>query len=779
MFKQGRYVESLREYQELGEKEGEDIHKLRNDLINSMPEERRKSLLTTLSAASNQGDYSARLNYILTLILTRNYRTAVTVFESEVPDYSKIPKDILSWLGWAYFKTSDLNKAKELYNLVLAVIPDHAAANIGLSYCYAAGGMSGKALEILDRMALLEPENIEIRFARAYAFERAKMFWSAINEYDCILENLPQNPTALKLRLRAFSDLGASTYALRDSQLLLSDDELLLDDLNADIAADHVQWEEYEKAIKELSEQFRQKKSVRAGYDLIMAFSKKEDMKGVVAVYEELESQGVHPRPWVMENAAGAYLYLEQPHKALELYNRALQVEPTSYNGRMGKFYTLQELMRWREAEDILNKLDIEQPEFLANKGIAQPNWQKLEVSLAKGWLLAYEGRLQEAEDYFWGLREKAPANMGIRSGLAHVYLWRGWHQKALEEFRIIKTIAPEDISAEPGRILALNESAFKKEARIETEELLKKHPSHKHVQNLHRMFQVEDMRELSADIVFSGDEDGFGEVKLNVSLSQPLSLYTRIYGFMLWQESSDDERTVHYRRAGLGINHIFNNAWRIRQQFSVNYNNGNDFGSLTQVIFTPDDYWRFGLSYDSFSTDVPLRARVSGIEADRLGADIEFRESEWRSYKLSLSQLKYSDGNERQQAIIVYEQGLFIRNNWRMRLFADIYASRNSLEAAPYFNPDHDLSISVTHMTEYTHFRMYNRSFVQRLYFSLGAYKQDNFSSEMTGALRYEHDHNFSDTNSLLYGVSVGRQAFDGDPVHSYSFYITYRWRF
>ncbi|MBI4688462.1 MAG: tetratricopeptide repeat protein [Nitrospirae bacterium] len=778
LFKQGRYVESLKEYQGLGEK-GEEIHKLRNDLITSLPEAGKGELLKALRDASDKGDVSARLNYVLTLILTRDHRAAVSVFESEPPDYSKTPKDILSWLGWAYFQAGNINKAKELYNHVLAVSPDYVAANIGLSYCYAAEGISSKALETLDRMIILEPENIEISFARAYAFEKAKMFWAAIQEYDCILDRLPKNPTAMKLRLRAFSDLGASSYALEGSKLRLPADVQLSDDLNADVAADYIQWEEYETAKKMLSEQFRQTKSVRSGYDLIMALFKNEDMEEVVAVYEELERQGVQPRPWVMENAAGAYLYLEQPHKALELYNRALQIDPTSYNGRMGEFYTLQELMRWREAEDILNELDSEKPEFLVNKGIAQPNWQKLEVSLARAWLLAYEGRLEEAEDYFWDLREKAPANMGIRSGLAHVYLWRGWHHKALEEFRIVKTNASEDISAEPGRILALNETALKTEARLEAEELLKKNPRHKHVQSLYRRLQVEDMRELSTDIVFSGDEDGFGEVRFNMSLSQQLSLYTRIYGFLLWQESSDDERTTHYRRAGLGINHIFNSYWRIRQQFSANYNNGRDFGSLSQIFFTPDDYWRFSLSYDTFSTDVPLRARVSGIEADRIGADIEYRESEWRSYRLSLSQLKFSDDNKREQALISYEQGLLIRNNWRMRLFADVYASRNSLNSAPYFNPGHDLSVSATHMTEYTHFRIYNRAFLQRLYMTLGTYKQDNFSSELTGAIRYEHDHNFSDTNSLLYGVTFARQAFDGEPVHSYSLYITYRWRF
>jgi len=70
----------------------------------------------------------------------------------------------------------------------------------------------------------------------------------------------------------------------------------------------------------------------------------------------------------------------------------------------------------------------------------------------------------------------------------------------------------------------------------------------------------------------------------------------------------------------------------------------------------------------------------------------------------------------------------------------------------------------------------MYDRSFVQRLYLTLGAYRQSGFSTYAIGSVRYEHDINFSDTHSLMYGVDVSRHIFDGDAVTGYGFNLVWR---
>jgi biofilm PGA synthesis protein PgaA len=406
------------------------------------------------------------------------------------------------------------------------------------------------------------------------------------------------------------------------------------------------------------------------------------------------------------------------------------------------------------------------------------PNWPKAELKLAKGWLLLYEDRLNEAETHFSDLHEKAPANTNFRTGLAYTYLWRGWPRRALREFNISRSMDEQDINARIGEISALNTLAFKEQAREEAGNLLKAYPKNRHVQSLVRQLEVEEKREISADILVSSDDDGVSDVQTGLRLTWPVSLYTNVYGLLFYQrtESLREGLVSYFRRAGLGADHIFNSSWKLRQQFSFNYDNAGDFGSLTEIMFTPDDHWGFGLSYDSFTTDVPLRARVFDIEADNFKADITWRESEWRSFRISHSRIKFSDDNRRLAGQFGYEQGLYVKNDWKMRLFLDLATSSNSSDDAPYFNPERDFGLSVTHMTEHTIKRIYRKAFLQRLYLSLGTYKQSGFSYYATGSARYEHDMDFSDVHALLYGISLGRQVFDGEAVTGWSFYLTWR---
>jgi biofilm PGA synthesis protein PgaA len=801
---QGKFVDALEMVRSISEKKGNgpgQIYQLKHDFIASLSDEARRTLADELKKKFEEGDKTALPDYILLLVTDRDYETVIKIIEapetdiSQYPDYilgwitwsyfqtndAQYSDYILSWIAWSYFQTNNTKKAKEYYEKILAAMPDSKSANLGLAYCLAKDKQTAEAGAIIARLMSKDPENPEIMFGQAYVYEKSGMFWDAIEVYDRLLKINRRNVTAGRLRIVALSDLGASSHALEIATKELPQDAKLHELIEGDMAADRINWKEFPVAIDMLRPLIEDKKNLRARYDYLVACIENEDMKEAVRVYEELVEEGVPVSAWLMENIAVAYLYLEQPYKALELYNSALEVDP-SFNSRIGKFYTLQDIRKWKDARICLDDLDRDTPGALRAGKDLEPNWDKMEIALGRGWLLLYEDRLQEAEEYFCEMHEKAPMDTGFRTGLSHAYLWRGWPRKALREFEITETIGPKEVKVKIGKAATLNELAFKEQARENAAALLVKYPRNKHVLALARKLELEDMREIVTDITFTGDDDGFQEMSARARFTQPVSLYTDVYGFGNWQRSSadddtdDDELVSYIRRAGLGVEHIFNSDWQGRQEFSVNYDDGRDFGSFTQLTYTPDDYWTFGLSYDSFTADVPIRARVFDIDADKAEADVAFRESEWRSYSLSFSHSKFSDDNRRYQGILGYEQGLWVRDNWRERIFIGLYTSFNSLEDTPYFNPDNDLSLSVTHMTEHTVKRMYGKAFVYRLYLSAGAYKQAGFSVQPIGSVRYEHDINLSDTHSLLYGASVGSQTYDGEAVTAYSFYLKWR---
>jgi biofilm PGA synthesis protein PgaA len=781
LLRQGNYLESLKTYRIIAARtdvEAEHVYRVRDDLIVSLPAEKRQSMLAELQAAS-QKDEITRQDYILVLILSKEYKVATQVFEDTKTDLDRYTGNLLCWVAWACFKTGNTEKAKSYYQTILSVSPHHVQATIGLAYCLALEGQPERAIELLDRLQLKDQQNLEIRFARAFVYERSGKFPDAVKEYDRILEASPENPVAFKLKIQDLSDLGASSLALQEAYSDLPHDSKFHDSLKSDMAVDRIHWKEPLVAISILQPLMEDRDNMRARYDYIESLAENNDMELVVKVYEDLIKDGVSPPPWVLENVARAYLYLEEPHKALELYNKALEANPTSFTGRLGKFYTLQELRKWKEAKEVLDSLDRELPEVVGEGAFVRPNWPKLGIAIDRGWSIMYEERYREAEDYFLNLYENAPANTGIRTGLAHVYLWRGWPRKALREFEIIETLDPNNYKALIGKAVALNELAYKEQARDLARKLITMYPKDKHVQRLDRMLKVDEMSEVIADFVYIWDEDGFEDIIARMSFFQPVSLYTTLYGSLLWQQSSDENQTRFYRRAGIGINHIFNSSWSVSQAFSLDYNTGNDFSSFTKINLNPNDYWSLSLSYETFSTAVPLRARVFGIESDKLEADVTYRESEWRSYRLSFSHMKFSDGNKREEALLGYEQGLFVKNNWKMRIIPELYLSSNSRDDAPYFNPDHDLNLSLTHMTEHTVWRIYDRAFVHRLFLTAGLYSQSGFSSEPVWTAHYQQEHDFSDTNSLLWGGYIARRSYDGNPVHEYSLYLTYTWRF
>ncbi len=777
---QGEYRDAMRLYRDIvarGDVDSEQVFRIRDDLINSLPEGEQRVRAPLMSAMEK--DRSAVFDYLPVLVLNRDFATAVLVYESAGHDARIYPNNLLSKVAWAYFKIGRIERATSLYTLVLERNPGYLPATIGLAYCLSADGKGGRALEILDRLPLQEQKNIEVGFARAFVFERLAQFWNAVREYDRILVLVPKNKTARRLRLRALADLGATSLALETAHHDLPDQPDLQEDLLGDSAVDRLRWEEPRTAKEILRPLLRDRKNLRARLDYVVALAENMEMEDAAAAYEDLLRDGISPPSWVLNNAAEAYLYLERPDKALELYNKAITLEPSSVNSRRGKFYTLQELRRWREAEEVLDSFDKEQPYTLKSGNAAVPDRLKLEIAIDRGWFIAYGEDYREAEKFLADLRDKAPANTEIRNGLAHVHLWRGWPRKALREFNIIATLAPDYKGALTGKAAALNTLAYKEEARELSSNLLSAYPKDRHVQRLARELSIETFREVLTDFSFTRDEDGFEEIRTEMTVSQLLSLYSTLYACFLWEQSSGNGLKQRFERTGLGLRHVFNSSWTLNQKFSVNYNDGKDFGSLTALRFTPDDAWSFDLSYDSFSTDVPLRARVFGISSDKIAAGIVYRRSEWRSHGLVLSQMNFSDGNRRQVALLNYQQGLFVRNDWKMRVSLDLGLTRNSLQDAPYFNPSHDLTLSITPMIEQTIRRIYGRAFVHRLFLSVGAYDQTGFGTRPIASLRYQQEYDFSDTQALLWGFSLSRNVYDGQSVGSYSLYATYRVRF
>ena len=734
----------------------------------------------------------------LILALRGQFQEALKYVEGV--DTSNWPPSYQAWIGWCYFKLGRYQEARQVFERVLEKYPRHFFARLGQLYTLSALKEFREAERILKSLERDAPRNIDVLFAKAFFFEKQRKFLQAIMVYEEILDLKPNDPLAFRLMVRNYSDLGFPSVALEKWQR----NDPFAWDLKIDEAREFFWWGLYpeaEKLLKEVLEEDPNHK--RALFDLTVTLAEEEKYQECLDLYQTLQEKEFQIPPWVEQARAKSLLALGRSKEALALYQEIVKKHPT-FQAHMGLFYSLVEERRWKEAEKVLEKLAViiaqeeaqEQKEREKNfhgnhenfhdHKVAQatstpaPNWKKLRLAIEKGWLLAYQDRLKEAQEYLEDLKEKAPAANGVRTALGHVYLWRGWPRRARVELGIAHTRDPEDINTQTGLAYTLNQIGQKEEAREIAKKLKEKHPENTHVRRLYEDLLLEERPEVFINFNFSADDDGANEWSWLTETSLSLNLYTRLFAYFLWQESELDREDLDdaYKRVGLGLRRD-GGDWDFGGEISGDVRGKDKIGVKFWFTHYFDDQWILAAEYDSFSTDVPLRARDKDVSVSDLSVRLTYRESEWQQFSLRGSFRDFSDGNERYSLLAIYEHGLFIKENWMSKGQVEVYCSHGTKDDTIYFNPENDLSISLTHVLQYTHYRYYDHYLLHRVVTSIGIYDQESYAVEAIGRVRLEEELGISTKKALYWSAEVARHVYDGEAVTSVSVNIFFRMRF
>ncbi|MCP4748068.1 MAG: tetratricopeptide repeat protein [Desulfobacteraceae bacterium] len=790
-FLQEKHLKSLKFYDAMitnAPDKAVKIASYRDDMISGSSFKQKQKCLNSLKTKLSAGDAFIKEQYILCLVLIKNYSSAVTFYESSGLDSDKVCDQNLYWIGWAYYKTGCVTQAMALFDSLLKKDDTCIQPALGRVYCLAAMEKYPQANAQIDYISKIDSGHPELPFARAHVLEKQGLFWQAIQQYGLILKKNPANDIAKKLQLQAYSDMGASYLANEMASKQLPGNQNMANSLQRDQAINLLKWNENVKAIDALQQLASTTKNPRYYYDYIMALSQDGRHSQVIAQFEKMDANAQGDAPaWLKNIIAGSYQAVGQPEKALEVYDEVLKEQPGYVEARMGKFYALQDLRRWKQADALLEDLIAETSKSIKKDTSGKLNPELFDLLVVKGWYLAHQNRLRDSYRYFQSLHAKSPANLEVRNALAHVKMWRGWYRSAKEAFDIIETRDNDYQPAQPGKIMALNDLVYKKRSRDEVKLYLIERPGDIHLKQVLEDLKIEQMNESVTNVYWQREDDKTYELSIRQELSTPLSLKTRLFTYLLhrriWHDKQnlpDDDTSAYFKRIGIGIDHIFNADWKLRQTVSANYNDGKDWGSTTEVVYTPSDHWTFAAFGDSYSTDVSKLARIEGIQAKKMQLEAVWRQSEWRQAGASAAHSRFSDDNQRNELTLNYQQNLWAKHDWRMRLFLDLYTVRNSKgDQTLYFNPEKALSLSATHMTEQTVWRTHGRAFVHRLYLTVGNYKQFGYAGHLTGALRYEQTHEFSKRHLLQAGVTGGRDIYDGQEVKDITCDLFFVWRF
>lgn len=657
-----------------------------------------------------------------------------------------------------------------------------------------------QAAAVVDTGLKTFPQDYQLNMTRAELFERNKEFIKAIKVYDYVLELRPGNRAAMDLKLRALMDMGVNTVSLKK----MLDDQginpLFIQRARGNIAMNHIRWDEPLKALemirqKEIKDKSEYRKSnaakisvdetltdqdrLRSRWDKVLALHGANQFKEVIQEYEMAQEDGLETPLWIKEAAADSYIYFRQPRKALELYRSVLRKNPESFKTRMGYYYALVDLGRYKEAQQILNDQERELPSRVKDRGVLSDNWAKAEVAYNKVWILIYQDRLNDAQNMLKRYITEASSNISLRVALAHLYSFRGWPRKAKTEFEIIQTLDPLSVANSNGYSRNLYDNAFKAQGRELIKRLSQEHSYNRHVSRTKRLIEVEDMGLLTLNAYYSDDHPGESEFYLSLRGDQPVSEHNTLFAELIRRETAQTGTNDVTDRFYLGDIYRPNNTWKLTGALSGDSRRGDSFGFLGDVTMTPGDYWTHTLSYDSRTIDVPLRSRSEGIDVKSYSYKTIYRHSELFNTSLGVNLKDFEDGNDNYSYLWTTDTAVTTGAYWRTRLGTEFSYSTYSKQDVSYFSPENIYAFYLIPNVEHVWYRRYEKALVDRLYLGLGRQWQKNFGADPVGFIRYEIDYRHSDTLSILLGTVYSLRYYDGNDVNNMNVYTTLRKRF
>ncbi|HVY07130.1 MAG TPA: poly-beta-1,6 N-acetyl-D-glucosamine export porin PgaA [Burkholderiales bacterium] len=712
------------------------------------------------------------------------------------------PATVLGRLGRAASNLKQYPVAVELFEKALKKAPNRADVIAGLAYAYVDSNRAPDAQKLLEGKSKLLHDQVPMLDAYAEALRAQRKDTQALLAYERILEIDPGNREAARNRIFVAAELGAKHRALElagKSPGLLSEEELAT--LRADRSIVTARWAgasdqngpqrfagvdvaltENEKLLGRASGATRQ----RLRFDRVVLLRERYRMKEAIALHREVASEYSDTPAYVKVAAADAYLYMREPERARDLYKAAIAQGDDSVNAQMGLFYAYNDAEQHKEAleqiDRILNRTPKKVRAYSPLTIADNPDYASAAATAgaARGYQ-DYDGNAQLRLESF---RDEAPWNMEGREKLAALYGTRGWPRKAEQEYSWILAAEPRDRTARIGQADTLRELRDWRPAEKGALALEAEYPEDRQVQRVGRLWDIHEMRELRVEAgtgTSSGSAGPLGSHEHQIEswlYSAPYKYDWRAFLHQYEAAASFPAGNGSWHRLGAGAEYRIRD-WRASAEVSSGYNGDTDVGVTLAGDWSMNDYWNFEAQAESSTNDIPLQGRASGVTGKALKVGATYRVSESRRFSASLQAIDFSDGNEREVLSAQAFQRLLTGPVFKLDGVLGLYTSRNSLDNAPYFNPESDFGADITLIAEQRLWRRYDRSFVHRLYLSAGTYEQKNFGSGPTWGIRYEHEWNFDDRLSLLYGLQRTLHPYDGQGEYANYYNLVLDWKF
>lgn len=685
---------------------------------------------------------------------------------------SKTPKDgeahaglVYAWMAQDRLQEAQAYAVGKLPQSPVAYSRSDVALLVALAELQERRGEWLAAASVFQEVSRLEPD---FRFAlrgRVFALGRAGLPFLARRLADrhadafSAEENarLTQDVVAHMVRYgqaQAAADTGARRFASADAALAA----------NAALAGD-----------------FRANPA--AHLDRLVALSQRTRMQEAVDLFEAMHAQQIAMPSYARFAAADAYMYLQRPQDARELYLDGLrQLEAIdsmeTLAAQIALVYAYNEAEQHDEAEKRAQQLlTVTQKKMHAGlRGLEAPNPEYTRVYLLNAVLSLYNDRLAQAETRLGQLRAMAPFNADIRMAWASLQAAREHPRAAFDEYTLLLVDQPASRDAAVGRaeiLLSMDELAAAKAA---LPGLVAESPENTGVRRLARRLENYERPYFRAAATVGrgaaalGAESIYETALYSAPLSASLGERFRIFSHAARANGANQENGESRTRMAVGVDY---REQDFTAEAAVTRSTGalGVVGAALKLSRSLSDTWRAGVEVDTNVVDLPAAAMREGVQGKSLKLGLTWILNESRQAGGDSQRLRYSDGNVRDSVALWWKERWIAGPAFKFDTALSLATTDNSPGARAYFNPDRDAELSLQLVGEWLSWRHYQRWLKQRVVLGLGHYWQSSYGSGRTANLRYEHEWSRDDTLGLQYGIGRSFQPYDG--IRGYRSYL------
>ena len=733
-------------------------------------------------------DAGIKADYIVVLTWAKKNQEALEFAKSI--DINTAPTYCINALARAARDSGQYAQALQLYELVIQREPNNLDPVLGKILTHIDAGEFDVSSADLSRLRQQYPNNIEVYRALSYLGQQTQQPVIVIDANTHILELNNKDKAAARALIIAAREAGATTQAMMLVEKYPDAiDKNEIDKINNDAAALNIAWGSYsakepanrfvdtDKALAKLDEachcdwstlDLRLDKNQNLVFDRIVALRNRYRMQEAINQYKQLVQAKVNPPAYVLSAVGDAYLYKRMPEDALKVYDASIAKDSSNIQTKFSKFYTLVELERFDDANNLIASLSKDVPLYRTRtkNPVIRPNETKLEIDSKAAYLLAYGDDLAGAEAKFQALNNTGPMNHDVEVALAEIWRWRGWPEKA--ELHMSKTTLDYPSEILPKAILANSHLDLRdwRVAEVEIQSLVNDYPENASVQELNRRLELHNRRQLTA-VAFtsqsSGSALGSRSKGLNAVLySSPIDYNYRAFLGTQYEYANYPEGVGHAFFPGLGLEYT-NRDWRLTGAVSQGIPSNNGVTATLTAEYRVNDYWSVASLLDINSSQMPLRGLRTGTSGDLVNVSSTYRWSDLTSASILAGYMNMDDGNQREMINMAFDRRLITKPHYKLTAHIHADTSHNKEVDVGYFNPASDVDTKIILDNEWMLWRRYERSFGHRLQVGAGQYWQKNFGTGSTWSVSYEQQFKWDDAFEIDYGVERSRHPYDG----------------